>query len=310
VNFCMCGWNEGCEFKDGGICEIFEAPCETADPGTCGVRQAVAVLLIVAAICVAVAFSGRPSEPGATTPPPSGTAPATSTPAPSETTSTAPAPEIVLAGYTSSPASSAELDVVYLDDVEVTLRNEGDAPAKVYELTLAVGDEEYTSVPEEILGPREEADFTIPCRGSIGREIGVYSFTGKLVVLDSARRTLLERDLTFTVPTLEMGDTLPGVAPYVGENFSFTPIPRTGEASAPLSLLGTAFSASAGALSQLGRRSYRSRPSCGDQFPYFAEHGGSAEGQVLYFRLHSSQGGSKIFWGSIATPAPLIHGPT
>jgi len=28
------------EFKDGEICEIFEAPCEIANPGTCRVRQA------------------------------------------------------------------------------------------------------------------------------------------------------------------------------------------------------------------------------------------------------------------------------
>lgn len=139
----------------------------------------------------------------------------------SSTTPT-PTPEIVLAGYTSSPVSSAGLDIIYLDDVGVTLKNEDNAPAEIYKLILTVGDEEYTSIPWETLDPQEEADFAICCWGSVSREIGVYSFTGKLEVQDSNYQTLLEQDLAFTIPTFGMDDTLPEVGGT--DNISFTPL--------------------------------------------------------------------------------------
>lgn len=130
------------------------------------------------------------------------------------------APEIVLADYTSSPVSSAYLDSFYLDDTEITLRNEGGASAEIYELILTIGGEEFTRYPMETLGSWQEATYSIRCYGSVDREIGTYSFTGKLEVQDSDYRTLFEQDLNFTVPALGMDDTIPEI-PWT-DNMSLT----------------------------------------------------------------------------------------
>jgi hypothetical protein len=183
---------------------------ERSGIGTTARMAMVVMIVVVVAVVAVVVLKWGPGS--FTTTPPTTTTPS----------------EIVLVSYTLSPVSSAHLDTLGLGDVEVTLRNEGNAPAEIYKLILTVGEKEYTSLPWKTLDPQEEADFTIYCWGSVDRQIGTYSysFTGKLEVQDYDQQTLLKQDLTFTItiPTIGMGDTLPDVGYLRTDNMSFTPL--------------------------------------------------------------------------------------
>jgi len=134
-----------------------------------------------------------------------------------------PSPEILCVGYTPSPVSSLDLERVFLDEVRVTLRNEGGAPCRMGALVLTLGEKEVSGWAWGELRPGEEREFTLPCRyAQVGREVGSYSLTGRLRVLDREGRVLLEENLVFSLPILRMGGALPQVD--WTENVSFTPL--------------------------------------------------------------------------------------
>ena len=136
---------------------------------------------------------------------------------------TPPSPEILCVGYTPSPVSSLDLERVSLDEVRVTLRNEGGAPCGMGGLVLTLGGKEVSGWAWGELRPGEEREFTLPCRyAQVGREVGSSSLMGRLRVLDREGKVLLEENLVFSLPTLRMGETLPQVD--WTENVSFTPL--------------------------------------------------------------------------------------
>ena len=87
-----------------------------------------------------------------------------------------PSPEILCVGYTPSPVSSLELERVFLDEVRVTLRNEGGAPCRMGALVLTLGGKEVSGWAWGELRPGEEREFTLPCRYATV-EGGLYPLT-------------------------------------------------------------------------------------------------------------------------------------
>jgi hypothetical protein len=134
-----------------------------------------------------------------------------------------PSPELLCVYHTPSPVTSLDLERVSLDEVRVTLRNVGRAPCRMGGLIFTLGEKEVSEWAWGELSPGEERDFTLPCRyAQMRREVGSYSLTGRLRVLDREGRILLDENLVFTLPTLGMGDTLPKVE--WTDSISFTPL--------------------------------------------------------------------------------------
>lgn len=150
--------------------------------------------------------------------------PAPSSPEEIPSDSPAQQPRIVIKAYDIS-IRDAGVDKLYLDDVDVFLRNEGSASAVISGIVLSSGESEIECPQIGSLDPGEEDEFsltTCPYTEGLEREIGLDEVRGTISVIDSSGKILAEGDFVVQTPIARIGDTIPEVGDGGRHDLSLT----------------------------------------------------------------------------------------
>lgn len=103
------------------------------------------------------------------------------------------------------------IDKLYLDKVDVLVRNEGSASVKIDKIILSLGESKIEDTLVGPLNPGEEKVFSLPTYPPLGKEIGVEHVKGMISVIDSSGKTLAEENIAVPIPIARTGDTIPEV---------------------------------------------------------------------------------------------------
>lgn len=118
--------------------------------------------------------------------------------------------KIVIKGY-NIEIDHVGVDKLYLDEVNVLLRNEGSAPIKIDRIILSLGKSKIEDTLVGSLNPGEEKDFSLPTYPPLEKEIGIDEVKGMISVIDSSGKILAEEYITIQIPVARIGDTIPEV---------------------------------------------------------------------------------------------------
>lgn len=98
------------------------------------------------------------------------------------------------------------VDKLYLDSVNVLLRNEGNASSKIVKIILSLGKSKIEKTLVGSLDPGEERKLFLPTYPPLEKEIGVEQLKGTITVINSSGRILTEKNITVPIPIVKIGD--------------------------------------------------------------------------------------------------------
>ena len=104
------------------------------------------------------------------------------------------------------------VDKLYLDKVDVLLRNEGSASTRIDKIVLSLRKSKIEDTHVGSLNPGEEKEFSLPTYPALEKEIGIDEVKGTISVIDSSGKTLAEKNITIRIPIARIGDTIPEVS--------------------------------------------------------------------------------------------------
>lgn len=105
----------------------------------------------------------------------------------------------------------AGVDKLYLDEVNVMLRNEGSAPVKIDKIVLSLGKSKIEDTLVGSLNPGEEKEYSLPTYPPLEKEIGIEQAKGIISTIDSSGKILTEKNITIRIPIARIGATIPEV---------------------------------------------------------------------------------------------------
>ncbi len=118
--------------------------------------------------------------------------------------------KIVIEGY-NIEIDHVGIDKLNLDEVNVLLRNEGNAPVIIDKIILSLGKGKIEDTLLGSLNPGEEKEFFLPTYSPLEKEIGIDGVKGMISVIDSSAKILAEENITIQIPIARIGDTIPEV---------------------------------------------------------------------------------------------------
>jgi len=182
--------------------------------------------LLLVIVGIAIGISEEPSEEATLATPTS-----TATPTPTSKTSTAPTltltpiptptpkltPKIVAEDY-KIRLYDVGVDKLYIDEVNIVLKNIGGVLVTVTKLIISSNGEEIQSSGSTALGPLEQKEIAFSSwnYGSydkLAKPIGVDQITATMKILGypqgiTGDQILLEKDIAISIPKVRMGDTI------------------------------------------------------------------------------------------------------
>ncbi len=121
-------------------------------------------------------------------------------------------PKIVIKDY-EIIVSSASIDRIYIDSINILLKNEGDSSVSLGYIVLTSGESEIKS-PEysDIIDAGEEKNISESTYGYLDRKIGTEILNATLSILTTfPEKVIAEKNITVPIPFIRVGDTIPEV---------------------------------------------------------------------------------------------------
>lgn len=105
------------------------------------------------------------------------------------------------------------VDKIYIDSIDVILRNEGNAPVKIDKVIFSSGKSkiEDTFYGSLNTGEQKKKKLHISTFTSFEKEIGIEHLNGTIIVIDSSKNVIAEKNITIPLSIVRVGDTIPEI---------------------------------------------------------------------------------------------------
>ena len=104
------------------------------------------------------------------------------------------------------------IDELYIDNIEVLVKNEGDTSTRIDQIVLSSGESEIDIILFlQTIDPGEEKYVSGTPLESLEKEIGINQFEGKISLTQYSGKVLAEKNIIIPIPIARVGDTIPEV---------------------------------------------------------------------------------------------------